>query len=70
MTLNPEDQVVICINGSEEMKIGEETVAGQLWMQNDRHLTVYNRTMDGMVDSRESAILTAAVEALQRKHAL
>jgi hypothetical protein len=70
MTLGPEDQVVICINGSEEMKIGEEAVAGQLWMQKDRHLTVYKRTMDGMVDSRETAILTAAADAVTWRHAL
>jgi hypothetical protein len=32
MTLDPNDQVVICVNGSEEMTGDEEAVAGQLWM--------------------------------------
>jgi hypothetical protein len=39
-------------------------------MQKDRHLAVFNRTMKGMVDSRESAILTAAAEAVTWRHAL
>jgi hypothetical protein len=39
MTLN---QVVICVNGSEEMKRDEEVAGGQLWMQGDRQMTASN----------------------------
>jgi hypothetical protein len=35
MTLDPSEEVIICVNGSEEMKREEEAVAGQLWMQSD-----------------------------------
>jgi hypothetical protein len=52
MTLDPEDQVVICVNGSEEMKRNEEAVGAQLWMQGDRQMTAYNRVLDGMANSR------------------
>jgi hypothetical protein len=70
MTLNHEDQVFVCVNGSEKMKKGEEAVAGQLWTQENRHLTVSNRHLEGMTDSRESAILTGVAEALTWRHAL
>jgi hypothetical protein len=42
MTLDPNDQVVICVNGSKEMKRGEEAIGGQLWMQGDRQMTAFN----------------------------
>jgi hypothetical protein len=70
MSLDPEDQLVICVNGSEEAKRNEEAVAGQLWMQGDGQMTAYNRVLDGMVNSRESAILSAAAEAVTWEHAL
>jgi hypothetical protein len=31
MTNDPNDQLVICVNGSEEMKRQEESIGGQLW---------------------------------------
>jgi hypothetical protein len=70
MTLNHEDPIFVCVNGSEEMKRGEEPIAGQLWTQQDRHLTVYNRPLEGMTDSRESAVLTGVAEAVTWRHAL
>jgi hypothetical protein len=69
MSFDPNDQVVICVNGSEEMKRDEEAVAGQLWMQGDRQMSAYHRVLDGMANSRESAILAAAAEAAFWKHA-
>jgi hypothetical protein len=36
MTLDPEEQVFICINGSEEMKKDEAQMGGQLWTQGER----------------------------------
>jgi hypothetical protein len=68
MSLN--EEVIICVNGSEEMKKDEEAVAGQLWVQGDRQMSAYNRVLDGMANSRESAILSAAEEAATWKHAL
>jgi hypothetical protein len=76
MTLDPNDQLVICVNGSERMKRDEEAVAGQLWMQKDREtqkerqMTAYNLSYEGMANSRETAILTAVAEAVTWKHAL
>jgi hypothetical protein len=69
MTFDPDDQVVICVNGSEEMKKNEEAVAGQLWMQGDRQMSASNRVLEGMANSREPAILSAAAEAVTWKHA-
>jgi hypothetical protein len=69
MTLDPADQVVMCVNGSEEMKRDEEAVGGQLWMQGDRKMTAYNRVLDGMGNSRESAILSAVADAVTWRHA-
>jgi hypothetical protein len=70
MTLDPTDQVVIVVNGSEEMKRDEEAFAGQLWMQSDRHMTAANPPLFGDNRSREGAILSAIVEATTWKHAL
>jgi hypothetical protein len=69
MKFVPEEPVVICVNGSEEMKRNEEAVGGQLWMQSGRKMTAYNRVKDGMANSRESAILSAVAEAVEWKHA-
>jgi hypothetical protein len=62
MSFDPNDQVVICVNGSEEMKRNEEAIGGQLWMQGDRQMSASNRVLEGMADSRESTILSAAAE--------
>jgi hypothetical protein len=34
-----DEELIICVNGSEEMKRGEEAVGGQLWIQGDRQMT-------------------------------
>jgi hypothetical protein len=70
MTLYPSDQVVIVVNGSEEMKRDEEAFAGQLWMQGDRHMTASNPPMFGDSRSREGAILSAMAEAVTWRHTL
>jgi hypothetical protein len=70
MALDPEDQLVICVNGSEETKRNEEAVGGQLWMQGDRQMTAYNRVLEGMANSRESAVISATADAATWKHAL
>jgi hypothetical protein len=69
MSLDPVDQIVICVNGSEPMKRGEEAVGGQLWMQGDRKMTVSNTVLDGMENTKESAILSAADEAVTWRNA-
>jgi hypothetical protein len=38
-------------------------------MQDDHQMSAYNRVLDGMANSRESAILSAAAEAVTWKHA-
>jgi hypothetical protein len=48
MTVDPEEQLVICVNGSQEMKRHEQAMAGQLWMQSDRKMTAANPAYDGM----------------------
>jgi hypothetical protein len=61
MTLDPTDQVVIVVNGSEEMKRDEEAFSGQLWMQSDRHMTAANPPLLGdviVVNSRSGFLET------------
>jgi hypothetical protein len=62
MTLNPEEQVIICINGSEEMKREKAQVGGQLWMRGEGRMTASNQVREGLANTRESAILSAAVK--------
>jgi hypothetical protein len=64
MSLDPAEEVVIYVNGSQEMKKGEKAMAGQLWVQGDRMMTASNPTFDGIANSREAAVLTAAAEAV------
>jgi hypothetical protein len=65
-----EEPVFVCINSCEEMKRNEEAIAGQLWIQGNRQLTASNKVLDGMVSSRDSALLSAAVEALRWRHSI
>jgi hypothetical protein len=69
MSFAPEDQLIVCINGSEGMKRDEEAIAGQLWIQGDRKMTASNRVLQGMANARDSAILSAAAEAVNWRHA-
>jgi hypothetical protein len=68
MSIDPEDRLAICVNGSVEMKRNEEAIGGQLWMQGGRQLTAANKVKDGMATSRESAILSPAEEAVEWRH--
>jgi hypothetical protein len=70
MSNDPSDQLVICVNGSEEMKRNETAVGGQLWIQGDRPLTVSSRVIEGLANNKEGAILSAAVEAVTWKNGL
>jgi hypothetical protein len=51
------------------MKRNEEQIAGQLWIQGDRQMTASNKVLDGMANTRESAVLSAVVEAVAWRHA-
>jgi hypothetical protein len=70
MSLDPSEQLIICVNGSEEMKRNETAIGDQLWIQGDRQMTASTVVLVGMANSRETAILSAAVEAVTWKHAL
>jgi hypothetical protein len=60
--------ITVCINAGVSMKKGEATLGGQLWQQEGRSMTAVNGTLEGMPNTRESAILAAAVEAVEWKH--
>jgi hypothetical protein len=64
-----EEPVYVCINSSEEMKRDEQAIAGQLWVQGDRQLTASNAAPEGMANTRDSALLYAAAEAVTWNHA-
>jgi hypothetical protein len=68
MSLDPAEEVVICVNGSQEMKRGETTMAGQLWIQGDRMMTASNPAFPGMSNTTESAVLAATAEAVAWKN--
>jgi hypothetical protein len=68
MSLDPAEEVVICVNGSQEMKRGETAIAGQLWIQGDRMMTASNPAFNGMSNTKESAVLSAASEAIAWKN--
>jgi hypothetical protein len=57
MSIDPNDQLAICVNGSEEMKRQEESIGGKLWMQGDRKMTASNHVLPGMANTREAAII-------------
>jgi hypothetical protein len=61
---DPSDQLIICVNGSEEMKRNEAAVGGQLWIQGDKQMTASDQVMDGMANNKEDAVLSATVEAV------
>jgi hypothetical protein len=46
------------------MMRNEVAIAGQLWIQGDRRMTVSNGVKDGMANTKESAVITAASEAV------
>jgi hypothetical protein len=67
MTLD--EPVYVCIISLEEMERGEQAIAGQLWVQGDRQMTASNAVPEGMADTRDSALLCAAAEAVTWNHA-
>jgi hypothetical protein len=68
MTLDPAEEMIICVNGSEEMKHNETAMAGQLWIQGDRMMTASNSPFDGMANTKEAAILSGVAEAVAWKN--
>jgi hypothetical protein len=70
MSNDPAEQLVVCINASEEMKRNEAAVGGQLWIQGERQMTAMNKVAEGLANDKESAILSATVEAATWKSAL
>jgi hypothetical protein len=46
------------------MMRNEAAIAGQLWIQGGRQMTVSNGVLDGMANTKESAVLAAASEAV------
>jgi hypothetical protein len=69
MSLDPSDQLIICVNGSEEVKRNEAAVGGQLSIQGDRMMTAPNIVLEAMANGREEAVLSATVDAVEWKHA-
>jgi hypothetical protein len=68
MSLDPAEEMIICVNGGEEMKRNETAMAGQLWIQGDRKMTASNPPLDGMANTKEAAILSAVAEAVAWKN--
>jgi hypothetical protein len=60
--------IPVCINAGASMKRNEKILGGQLWLQEGQSVTAVNGTLEGMPNTRESAILAAAVEAVEWKH--
>jgi hypothetical protein len=67
--MSVDEPVFVCINSSEEMKREEQAIAGQLWVQGDRQMTASNISPPGMANTRDSALLYAASEAVSWNHA-
>jgi hypothetical protein len=62
--MTTDEPVFVCINSSEEMKREEQALEGQLWIQGDRQMTATNVPAPGMANTRDSALLSAAAEAV------
>jgi hypothetical protein len=50
------------------MKKNESILGGQYWKQGERNMTATNDIIEGMPNTREAAILSAAVEAVEWQH--
>jgi hypothetical protein len=68
MSLDPSEEVIICVNGSQEMKRGETAMAGQLWVQADRKMSISNPPLPGMANTKEAAVLSAVAGAVSWKN--
>jgi hypothetical protein len=60
--------ITVYINAGASMKKNEAILGGQFWQQEGRSMTAVNGVIDGMPNTRESAILAVAVEAVEWKH--
>jgi hypothetical protein len=68
MSLDPLEEVIICVNGSQEMKRGENEMAGQLWVLGDRKMSVSNPPLPGMPNTKDAAVLSAVADAVSWKN--
>jgi hypothetical protein len=68
--LNAAEAITIAINAGDSMKRGEAIPGGQFWQQEGRSMTAVNGVLEGMPNTRTSANLCAAVEAVAWKHAI
>jgi hypothetical protein len=66
--LNATESITIALNAGDSVKRGEAILGGQYWKQEGRAMTAVNRILDGMPNTRTSAVLSAAVEAVTWKH--
>jgi hypothetical protein len=64
LSLDPEEKVYICVNGSVQMMRNEAAIAEQLWIQGDRRMIVANGISDGTAKTKDSAVLAAASAAV------
>jgi hypothetical protein len=71
MTLDPSDQVVVVVNGSEEMKRDEEAFAGQLWRgQPGPLLPQYDHNANGGEGSQGSQASRSASDRRANRRSL
>jgi hypothetical protein len=66
--LNAAEVITVCVNTGASMKKNETILGGQYWQQKGRSVTAVNATIDGMPNTRESAILAEAADAIEWKH--
>jgi hypothetical protein len=62
--MNATDSIVIAINAGQPMRRGEEVMGGQYWQQGGRRMTASNHILQGMPNTRTSAILPGAQKLL------
>jgi hypothetical protein len=60
--------ITVCINAGASMKKNEAILGGQFWQQEGRSMTATNGIIEGIPNTRESAILSAAAEAVEWIH--
>jgi hypothetical protein len=66
--MNVTESITIAVNAGGSMKKGEAILGGQYWQQEGRSMTAVNGVIEGMPNARQSAILSAAAEAIEWKH--
>jgi hypothetical protein len=67
--MNSTELVTTYVNAGASMKRRDAVIGGQFWQQGDRKMTAVNGGIEGMANTRESAILSAAAEAVGWRHA-